>query len=181
MMFEIGLPYHRQARVWIDDTPPASFEADETIERVHPAGEAGFLPTRRVAVELFIPKGARVLYGLLGAEFRPSQSGELYVLVNALSSGGPLLDDPLLAPLLDEVRIGLPPSYVEAVLEGVTLVSASSLLPGTLLFQNAAHGVVSSCNAIFKVLSLTVVRLLMMNQIPTKEEDLLPHLQVEID
>ena len=134
-MFEIDLPRHRKARVWVDNIPPASFEADETFEQISPAGELVFLETRRVAVELLIPKGARILYGLLGAEFRPSESGELHVLIKTLSSTGPPLENSLLPLSLDNVRIGLPTAYVQAVIEGVTLANEGVLPPGRLYFQ----------------------------------------------
>lgn len=178
-MFELDLPLHRQARAWVDNTPPASFEADETFAHISPAGKPGFPEVRRVAVELLIPKGARVLYGLLGAEYRPSESGELHVLINSLSAGPPL-EDPLLSPALDEVQIGLPAAYMDSVIEGVMLANEGDLPAGMLKFQYAAHGIVSSCQAIFRALSLTVVRLLATNQLPTKEQDILPFLAIDI-
>lgn len=179
-MFEIGLPFHRQARVWIDDLPPASFDADEVYEQIILSGKPIFSETRRVAIELLVPKGARVLYGLLGAEFQPSESGDLRVVIEALSSDGSPFENALLPSLLDEVQIGLPRLYVPGVFEGVTRVNEWSLPPGRLHFQAAAYGVVSSCEAIFRVLSFTVVRLLMQNPRPTSEQELLPFLQIEI-
>ena len=176
-MISLDLLYHSKGRVWVDDAPPAFFEAEHTLEHSIAATKQASFGTRRIVVELLAPKGARIDYGMLGAELRSLPTHELQVLVNISPSLNLTLPDSLMPAALDEVRLGIPYSYGMAVIEGVDLAAneIGELFAGQLHFQYAAQGLVSSSAAIFKLLSGTVVRLLMLSDtIPTEKQQLLP-------
>jgi hypothetical protein len=76
----------------------------------------------------------------------------------------------LLAQKVDEVRIGLPDEYAEAVVRGAATSAETVGAPvrRTLWFRCAAHGLVNSSPSIFELASEIVLRLL---AIPNGDEE----------
>ena len=176
-MIRLDLPRYRKARVWVENLPSALFESERTLEHTIPASKQISVATQRIIiVELLVPKGPRLEYGLLGAELQSELSAELRILVNIAPASSLASNDSLLPRALDEVKIGLPFPYGEAVIKGVTAVAKemSELVTGKLHFKYAALGNVSSSAAIFELLGRTVFRLLMTGDIPVHKEQLIP-------
>lgn len=80
-MQTINLDFHGQARVWIKDSPSIIYPALDIITREIKGGLARKSGIRQAALELIIPVGPRVCYGLLGVQFIPNDSGKLSVEV----------------------------------------------------------------------------------------------------
>ena len=176
-MIMLTLPFHRKARIWFGDLPQACLEAKQVIDRSFCLASPGLKNRHDLAIEIFVPKGARFEYGLLGGEFIPDDSGCLQVFVSAASEGVPFNES--LASKLDEVWIGLPLSYARAIMDGVAIAEKElAFLPsGKLHFNCAAYGTAGSCVAIFRTLSTTIVKLLRLGNSLDTQREMVPFLQ----
>ncbi|NJK91118.1 MAG: hypothetical protein HC904_04360 [Blastochloris sp.] len=157
-MRRVDLGKYRKARIWLNELPDASCPTGVTQEiSVSAKGES--VMAKRAAVEVFVPLGPRSMYGLLGGEFTPSTTGQLNVTIISSAANGKSLSESL-ASSSDQVRVGLPREYCEAVKEGIRLAQAElSPASGELVINYAAHGEIGSCAAVFKHLAAVLVRL----------------------
>jgi hypothetical protein len=159
-------------RVWQKEGRISNYVHDEVIQGdldLHDIA-ALYPETRPTTVEVARMLGHPSSYGLLGAEFMPDSSGRITVEV-ALSGGadGETVTYDSLAAGSDTVRAGLPREYGSAVLQTGTLY-ASALGPGTLRFDDAAHGMVGSSVAVFGWLTRIVLQLL-VHEVATMTDD----------
>lgn len=169
MMRALGLSRHRRARVWLGELPNAEYLPTDFIRRVVSVGSASPPAGRVAAIELMVPHGPNASYGLLGAELLESGriDGELSVAVSG--TGLPMLES--LAAMPDDVRIGLPNEYANAVVSGVErVVNAGWRFEGELTFRWAAHAAVGSSSAFFAELAALVAGLLAKRSPPSEDE-----------
>lgn len=158
-MNELSIGAGSQCRVWSNEAPKIIFapETSETYQVVNPDLDAGepFLS----AVEIFIPRGARVVYGALVVEYLPDAKQKLLEIEVAIKNGLDCRWPDSLAASLDEVYIGLPSEYTDAIFSGVSkaLEHPNCRLSGKLKFSGGAHGYVSSNNNVFKGLAYWVL------------------------
>ncbi|HVY28774.1 MAG TPA: hypothetical protein VHB79_19595 [Polyangiaceae bacterium] len=110
-----------------------------------------------VSLEAFVARGAHAYYGLLGLRYLPDPTEKLTVKVPAMDGFKEKWQGALAGPA-DEVHVGLPGEYTQAVLEGL-LVSADHP-PGTLEVIEAAHGLVGSSGAFFRRIALGAAAIL---------------------
>lgn len=159
-MKTLDLGRFRRARVWIGELPDAAYSSINPITHTVRAGGQQHGGRRLVAVELFVPLGARSMYGLIGGLFEPWRAGQLTVEVSSSSNSERLLTDSL-ASGIDEVRVGLPAEYIAAILRGVDAVAleVGGVASGKLVINCGAYGVVGSCQAIYESLAATLVKL----------------------
>lgn len=151
--FDLGK--YRKARVWWNQLPEATFLLNEVTTLIVPACNLAVCGAFEAAIELCVPVGPRVKYGLLGARFEATQTGKLIIKTGSSSSKGSLLDDNL-AMRGDIVRVGLPSEYLKGVSKGVTLANTElvKLGAGVLTINCAAHAEISSSEAIFTQITL---------------------------
>ena len=99
-------------------------------------------------------------YALLGVELAELDLDGLEVVVAVNALGGPYFSS--LASKVDEVRLGMPEEYVEAVMRGVQRAGDVVGLPmhASLQFRWAAHGMVGSSRETFELASKLVFQLL---------------------
>jgi hypothetical protein len=159
-MIEIEWGLRRKARFWWNELPPASFVATKTIEREVDVRARSALVAHSAAVEVLVPHGAMASYGLLGVEVEPADSSFLTIKVGVSRASGPPLPKAL-AEVMDDVRIGLPAEYAEAVAEGAAKGFARGIsgCGGVLSFRCAAHGQVGSNVGTFSALAEVLVHL----------------------
>ena len=150
----------REARCWQEILAVAVFLPIRHIERVIDA-PAARISKRDATLEVLVPTGARSLYGLLGGTYEPNETGRLHIVVNVGAPKGPMFPDSL-AGSLDEVHVGLPEEYSEAVLDGLVAAQlGGNLLPsGTFTVVCAAHGLVGSSSDFFGRLARGLIRAL---------------------
>jgi hypothetical protein len=154
------LARHRIARVWIGECPGANYPT-AGAEHFQLSGAGVNASLNRVSVELTVPKGPLIMYGLLGAIYQPSPDRDrLDVLVSF--SGTPLGEGPTyaseIAPRSEQPVIGLPLEFVSAVIAGIReVVKDGSVGSGRLAVDCAAHGAVGSNPRIFRSLATLVV------------------------
>jgi len=168
MMWRLQLSRHRRARVWFDEVPGAGYSPTTVIRRVVSAGATPALP-RLAAVELMVPRGATLAYGLLGAEWldKGEEVGTVSVAVNR--TGFPMKEP--LVPQSEDVRIGLLDEYADAVFTHVEqLVHEGWRFGGELSFRWAAHSAAGSSEWIFSELSGLVARLLRCTAVPSEDD-----------
>jgi hypothetical protein len=167
----LELGKYRRARVWIGELPDASYPFIEVLTHTVVARAESQSALKLAAIEIFVPLGPRSMYGLLGGQFDPETAGHLSVDVRVSAANGRLLADSL-AMKGDEVRVGLPAEYAQAVLVGVDLAATepNTVAPGRLSISCAAHGAIGSCEAIYKHLSTTLVKLFNTASQPSDDE-----------
>ncbi len=164
-----------QARVWLAELPQLEYQPAEVVYRDLKTNGEPRPSVRQAAVELAVPVGGRVLYGILGATLSPTP-GDM-ICVRVLKS----IDIDVMVPWslasrVDSVYIGLPDEYSAGVLEGAS-PNATILGPGTLTFNRAAHGLVGSSHAFFKRLATIVVDLLDCQMERASDDELIQFLR----
>ncbi|KYF54180.1 hypothetical protein BE04_28615 [Sorangium cellulosum] len=103
-----------------------------------------------------------VEYGLVGLDCQSSMSETLRVEVGYSTSEGVMWDKSL-AVTIDDVRLGLPEEYSQAILQALSSAVATKLSPGVLRLAEAAHGAVGSSPSFFAKLSFAAVELMFLD------------------
>jgi hypothetical protein len=169
-MWQLQLSRHRRARVWFGEAPNAGYSPTAVVRRVVSTGDTKPAAAKLAAIELMVPRGAIATYGLLGAELLDDGEGVGAVCVGVNRTGFPMQQS--LAPMSDDVRVGLLDEYAEAVVSGVErVVNEGWHFKGELTFRWAAHSAVGSSPAFFLELSVWVARLL-AGTMPPSEKNL---------
>lgn len=106
-----------------------------------------------------VPRGARCEYGLLGAQFHGTEGTALRVEVSCSHDDGVSWPESLGASI-DDVRLGLPHEYAEAISVGVGAYAIGLFPPGRLTFTKAAYGLIGSSPRFFSLLAKCVVTLM---------------------
>ena len=167
-MKQFDLGKYRQARIWLDELPDACSFPEDILKFNLPAKYKPKMPTQ-AAVEVLVPLGSRSMYGLLGCEYRPSANSELNAAIFCDSSKDRVMTTSLASPF-EQVYVGLPVEYGEAVKNGFLLAQQEfGTVAGKFVISHAAHGEISSCEAIFKHLAVVLMRLVNIEN-PTDEE-----------
>jgi hypothetical protein len=157
-MIDLDLGKHRKARVWLDELPATQVPAGRIVTRVFRSAKLGPTRSKTGALEVFIPLGARFMYGLLGGRFQPSAGNELRLEISV--GRGDLMEDTL-SVALDHARVGLSDDYAVAVAAGVRLAAErSGPVAGEFSVSHAAFGEIGSSEAVFKHLAASLSSLL---------------------
>lgn len=163
-MIEVGLGRLGRARLWDGPEVPA-FDGARVAARVLPAGAAVSRPSRSLAVEVVIPRGAVVAYGMLGAAFSSDGAAALETTVLA-GVGAEFSGSLAIAP--ETALLGVPGEYAEGIISGF-LRGAEKVEPlpgGSLVFDRGAHDLVGSSPIVFTSLAACVTRLLLGDEQP---------------
>jgi hypothetical protein len=156
-MIESRFSTGARARLWDSEELPR-LTGPSAVERVFHGARSGVLSWTGLAIEVAIPRGGVMSYGLLGGVFqgRPGDS----IAVSVYSGEDSEFSDPLAGPP-EKALIGLPAEYVTSVLEGF-LAGKDTIgyIPGgSLAFDRAVHGAIGSSRVVFRALAATVTRL----------------------
>jgi hypothetical protein len=173
-MKNLSLGRFRQAGVWIDDRPSASYEPINTIIHTVVARSRSSVGSRSGAIELFVPLGARSMYGLLGGQFEPDGGERLAVQVSFSGDlGRPFIGS--LASESDDVRIGFPIEYANAVFSGIDVAKSElgEVASGRLIIDCAAHGAISSSIALYESLVAVLIKLINLKSERVSDSDLI--------
>jgi hypothetical protein len=150
-----------------------AFESTGHLTRVLEA-RAQSNPARFLSVEAFVPRGGRADYGAIGVDYAPAWSERLRVIVGYGDPRGESWPNAL-ASTIDQVRVGLPEEYSQAVLDGLLAGLRSPPASGSLRVVEAAHGRIGSSPAFFRVLAGAVAELL--HQVEMAEADVVELLE----
>lgn len=177
-MQTINLDFHSRARVWLKDKPRIIYPALDiiTLDMITKDMQTGlaYKPDRRqTALEIIIPVGPRVCYGLLGAEFIPNNFGKLSVEVRVSTENESIFPSSI-ADEFDTVKIGLPEEYSQSVIDGIVNSLNNQIIQtlgsGVIKIEQAAHGEISSSKKMFRNIAATVIQLLLLDQVSPQEE-----------
>lgn len=155
----LGIGTFGKGRLWVDEDVEAGYSPIRVLERHLLASRASKVEGRVVAVEVYLPRGARAEYGLIGMRYEPTPGRELLVRV-LVGDAQTRKYEASLAGQVDEVRVGLPAEYAQAVLEATCDEASEGLAPGIVTIDRAAHGRVGSSMLLFDQLARLVVRVL---------------------
>ena len=127
-----------------------------------------------IIAELFLPRGARVVYGVLGANYKFEASRKLSLTTHQTLNDKKIFKDSLLDPI-EEVYVGLPEEYEDGIYSGVKRVCDENklLLTGNLDFCYAAHAEVSSSSWVFQKLAYIISNLFCMSEDSINRENLI--------
>ncbi len=167
-----------KARIWLGELPDWNYEEDILIQRVQGIAKMNVSDVQYAAVELYLPRGGRALYGGLGATFEPKSDGLFCVQVVPSLENGVLYAEALASSRMDSVHKGLPNQYVEGIFAGVAQADGHQCLgSGILRFAWATHGEIGSSLWIFQKLSRIIVRLMCLEKENISQETLLALIQ----
>jgi hypothetical protein len=158
-MISLQLTPLGRARVWFG-AAELGFVPSGAVRRAVDGAPANVVAAERVALEVYVPRGGRAEYGLLGMSFRRHGTDLVQVEVPYTDGAGASWPDAL-AARGDDVRLGLPSEYAMPVLDAIAEVGARRVPPGTLRVAEAAHGLVGSSPAFFRRLAVGAMGLLL--------------------
>jgi hypothetical protein len=161
--------------VWQDEIPTVCFEpVDIQAERVPVVSNTAVRQISTcAALELFIPRGARSLYGLIALEYLVDDSSNDLVIEVGTGGANVRWEDALVGAF-DDAFIGLPSEYVEYIITGmVAAVREGSLFTsGILRCTCAVHALASSNGPIFKQLARALTLLIFSDEHSVDEKRL---------
>ena len=157
-MIEIAVSQSRRARVWVGVLPDAEYTPSSWLTKTLPATHLRAEGALRVAVETYIPHGARCCSALLGCTFRPVCGASLHLRVGVLD--GTAVYSASMVARLDTVRIGHPDEMAEGVIAGLSLPTGG--VAGDLTVQHAAYGMVGSSYGTFGEVAKILSRILLL-------------------
>jgi hypothetical protein len=168
MTTDIQLTKFAKARVSWQPQVNLRFQADGVLSR-DVLGQSARSP-RFVSIEALVPRGGKADFGLLGISYEPRDAAGLRIEVRYANAHGARWSSSL-AATIDEVGIGLPKVYAEAVLDGF---SESSQQPpcGVLVLVEAAHGLVGSSPDFFRKIARACMGVLLLAEPPEADEAL---------
>jgi hypothetical protein len=163
-MFFFELTGFRKARIWFDKFEQLSSLDSLLKSRTYSSTPIKERKSRTLILELMIPRGGRIEYGLLGVDYDYSGSSSLTTKVRFENKQHSQLFKDSLMKGVEPIYVGLPEEYSEDVLLGVDsrIKEISSSLNGTLDFRYAAYGLVSSTGVLYKKLARIILRLLII-------------------
>lgn len=161
-MLEFDLKYLRKMKIWFKQNDDLILQGNNIDRKEFISPSVDSVVNSTVIVELFIPRGGRNVYGLLGTDYISTASKNV---VANISSGNILrskLFSTSLMGVAEPVQLCLPDNLRFAILEELQLLSNSNELNinGRLDFHYGAFSEISSSEWIFRKLTKIVVKLL---------------------
>jgi hypothetical protein len=166
----IALGYGR-GRIWRDETLPAKFCSNKTIELRSNAVEESLQPSSAaLGIEVWLPIGPKSYYGLLGLRFESAIAQERVVRVGVTACDGP----PFLESIAvgEEPRIGLPEEYAGYVADALERELKAAGVSGIATVDHAVYGLLGSSRRVFERLC-ALLTCFLVDQLDEKESDTL--------
>lgn len=151
----LNLGAYRRAKVWLN-TMPGPFNGSKQPE----AETQTSTRIAQAAVEMLLPTGGVVYYGLIGGRLFPSVEPRLRLEIQTPEGDGlPYASD--LAFDYENARVGIPLEYREAISDGFNWAVENSCLnlSGTLCVYFGVNGDTGSSIVFYRYLSAVLVRL----------------------
>ena len=144
----------RKVRVWLDELPGILLETKKALRFRREAQACSDSSERVLGVEMMVASGPRIMYGLLGASFRPDSSGFTESIIPILGEKQGEFSSPV-APTYDRIFWHYPEEYAEATRRAIA--ASGSLPSGVLDFKCAASADVGSCRVIFAQITGVII------------------------
>jgi hypothetical protein len=136
-MITIELSSHRKACVWLNNLPQASYVGDQTLKKDVAPTRPSLKAIHSVAIEVLIPQGARYLYGLVGAELKPTKENKTHIFTVISKKEK---QEKYFHSIVNSEHsyIGLPVELANAVTSGLLLAKDQEGFPACDLWVNCA-------------------------------------------
>jgi hypothetical protein len=166
-MIEARFNDFARGRLWGSTELPA-MTGRPVADHVVKADAGAVTQDKSLAVEVAIPRGPIVSYGLLGGTYK-QVPGEL-LKISVLGGEQREFDGSLASPP-EKAIFGLPSEYVDGIANGFFAgVDRLSATPGgSLTFDRAAFGPIGSSPLLFRELAVCVTRLVLGDPAPWDE------------
>lgn len=147
-----------RARVWFGAGIP-EFSPSGTVRAAVEGEPSVAVAIPYLTLEALVARGARAEYGLVGVRFDTATDTLLRVEVPYSGENGQSWSASL-GSAVDDVHLGLPREYADAILDAVVVYAARRFPPGTIKIVQAAHGLVGSNARFFRTLATCVLELM---------------------
>lgn len=169
-MITFNLDHYKKVRIWFEDMPILKMSGYGT-ERIknYECKKTDFFDchNKELIVEAFLPRGARVIYGLLGIKYECHPSTEKIIarIITGSKSKKEVFINSLLEPI-EHAYVGIAEEYLDYIENGIDHIykEGKLCLNGQVDFCYASHGIVSSNGWIFEKLSYLLLSLLQIDK-----------------
>jgi hypothetical protein len=161
-MLEYELKYLRKIRIWFKPNKEYLLEDKNIDKKNFSSFNSDGVVNTTVIVELFIPRGGRNIYGLLGVDYIATSLNNIEVSISNGKTVRPqILHDPLVGKS-EPVYLYLPEEFRNSIFQQMKSLSDNHELKinGKLKFYYGAVSEISSSDWIFRKLTNLVVKLL---------------------
>lgn len=164
-MMELRLSSFSKARFW-GPGEVSALEGEGGFGHRTKADSSILVPKKELAVEVSIPRGAVVSYGLLGGILVPVRGADSLNMSIVLGQKGVFPGSLARSP--ERAICGLSEEYVDGIIDGFVAVTdeLSPLPGGALTFDRGAFGQIGSSPILFHGLAACVTRLLLGDLTP---------------
>lgn len=157
------LDHYKKSRIWFEPNKALFFERyDQIYSYEFTSSRSNLKNNKTIILELILPRGGRIIHGILGVEYMFKDTGKISIEVPIIKDKTSKFSCSLLK--YEDVYVGLPDEYHNAVYHGVERAYKENklFLTGKLSFRYAAYGDVSSCAWIFNILSYSLINLIFL-------------------
>jgi hypothetical protein len=170
-MMSLEWPPYSKANVWLGEQPILTPQLVNTLRTSVNTSRPDSAVPSRCAVEMWVGRGGRTEYGLLGASLSAGNNDRLLIEVPVSQD----ITDLNLSAVQQELTYpGLLLEYAEPVMkEAVRLPATQTLGAGILRFDCGKHGIIGSSEAFFERLTRIVIHLLLQSHRMSSEQDLI--------
>lgn len=153
-------------KIWIDESPVEQIRNEISHTHMASCEESKNSHTRTVVMELFIPRGAVPMYGMLGATVKPMKSG---VKIQVMAQKLLITKVQMAQKSLGDVYHGLHEYYAPAIIKSaVDTMSRVERFPSVVTFNTAQCSDVCSSPSIFSALAKNIVTILYSKDVSEK-------------
>lgn len=166
-MITFDLKFNGKIRLSFEENKELKFKGEKnTCKDYVQISNNIFFTRKTIIAEIFLPRGGRNIYGLLGVEFNPIQSDVLKITVNANDKNDQSIYDKSLINKIETAYIGLPHEYVQYIINRTDLIYENKelIFKGDLNFNYAAFSEISSNGWIFGKLTDILLSILLIDK-----------------
>lgn len=167
-MISFDLKFNGKIRAWFEENKELKFACEKIVYKDYKKSSAHRFAKKTIIAEVFLPRGGRNIYGLLGVDYNDNQSDMLKVMVNSSNINTKVIFNNALIRRIEPAYIGLPNEYSQYIVNRINLLRENNGLniQGELNFCYAAFAEISSSGWIYTKLTNILITLL---QIPKEE------------
>jgi len=151
----LDLKFNGKIRLWFEEDNEVKFQGDNIIHKDFQINSIKTEKKKIVIAEIFLPRGGRNIYGLLGVDYNAYDSEVLKVTLNSTTRTAESIYNSIIIKNIESVYVGFPAEYNQYILTQVEshCINKKLILNGELNFQYAAFSEISSNGWIFNKLT----------------------------
>lgn len=161
-------------RIWDGDELPAMTQDMKQAELVIETALSTEAGKQRLVADITNPRGARIVYGLLGATYTAqADSNTLQIIVHYVENSSSILSLSPTRIAYETVFEGLPPEFLDPVLQRVRVaVTSNNLGGGQLNFDKVCNTLSGSCTQVYNALVDVIIRIF-ASSTPVPDDELI--------